>query len=54
MSIAGPTLASASIGVDMDDAEQISHFLARIEGELRLLGHYQHVPLDFLAHLGED
>ena len=54
MSIAGPTLASAVIVVDVKKAERISRFLARLEAELRLLGRYQHVPLDFPAHLEEE
>ena len=54
MSVAGPTLSSTVVVVDVNDAEQVSQFLARLEVELRLSGRYQHLPMDFSAHLGEE
>ena len=54
MSIAGPTVSSTVVVVDVNDEEPISQFLARLEGEVRLLRRHQHVPLDFAAHLGEE
>lgn len=54
MSVAGPTVASTVVVVDVNDAEQVSQFLARVEAEIRLLKRHQHVPLDFAAHLGEE
>ena len=51
MSIAGPTLTATVMIVDIDDTEQVSHFLARREAELGLLRRYQHVPLDFATQL---
>ena len=54
MSIAGPTVLSTVVVVDVNDTEQVSQFLARLELELRLLRRYQHVPLDLAAHLGEE
>ena len=54
MSIAGPTLTSTVIVVDVNKAERISQFLARLEAEVRLLKRYQHVPLDLPSHLGEE
>lgn len=54
MSVAGPTLSSTVVVVDVNDAEQVSQFLARLEVELRLLRRYQHLPLDLSAHLGEE
>ena len=53
-SVAGPTVSSTLIVVDVNDAEQVSPFLARLEEELRILRRHQHVPLDFAAHLGEE
>lgn len=54
MTIAGPTIASTVMIVNIDDAEQISQFLNRLEVEVRLLKRYQHVPWDFYAALGEE
>ena len=44
MSIAGPTVAGSIAIVNVNDAEQISQFLARLEGELKMLK----------RHLGEE
>lgn len=54
MMIAGPTLTGTIAIVDMDDAERISQFLARLEADLKLLSRRQHVPQDFAARLGEE
>ena len=54
MIIAGPTLTGSIAIVNVNDAEQVSQFLARLEGDLKLLRHHQHVPQDFAAHLGEE
>ena len=54
MSVAGPTVSSTVVVVDVNDAEQVSQFLARLEKDVRLLKRYQHVPLDFAAHLEEE
>ena len=53
-SIAGPTFASTVTVVDVNKAERISQFLVRLDAEIRLLKRYQHVPLDFSSHLGEE
>lgn len=53
MGIAGPTLTASIAIVKVSDAEQVSQFLARVQEELKLLRRFQHVPLDFPAHLGK-
>lgn len=54
MTVAGPTLTTTVVAVNVDDTEKISQFLGRLEAELRLLRRYQHVPLDFPAHLEDE
>lgn len=54
MMIAGPTITSSIATVNINDAEQISPFLARLEGDLKLLRRHQHVPQDYAARLGEE
>ena len=54
LTIAGPTLTSTVVVVNVDNEEKISQFLDRLEVELRLLRRYQHVPPDFAAHLEDE
>ena len=54
MDIAGPTWTGSTAIVNVNDAELISQFLARLEGDLNLLRRHQHVPQDFAARLGEE
>ncbi len=54
MTIAGPTITASIATVNIDDAEHISQFLARLEGDLKLLRRHQHIPQDFAAQLGEE
>ena len=52
--IAGPTLTGSIALVNVNDAEPISQFLARLEGDLNLLQRHQHVPQGYAARLGEE
>ena len=52
-SIAGPTLVSTLLLLKVNKGERVSHFLARLEAELRLLSRHQHVPHNFPAQLDE-